>query len=111
MLLGAICPSQAQWEVEDGRVILLQGEASELSLRIMHSQRMEYSAEKLEEMEEWLGIAYGSKGVVHIDTRGLTLLDLARRVAEVVHLEEYSPVCNLHQRLEKIRGGGFNATK
>ncbi len=106
MLLNTLCPGEAQWQVEDGRVILLKGEGTELWLRMILTKREGYSAEKLEKMETWLGKVYGMKGVVRFDTRGLTVSDVTRRVAEIVHLEDYAPTCDLHKRLKAIRSKG-----
>lgn len=107
-LLSRICPGQAQWQVENGRVVLLQGEGSELALRMVITKREDYTAEKLQSMEERLGKAYGIEGVTKFDTRGLTPSDVARRVAEIIHLEPYAPTCNLHNRLETISREGLN---
>jgi len=107
-LLCAICPGKAPWQVEHGRVILLQGESGELALRMVITQRKDYTAEKLRSMEERLVKAYGSEGVIKFDTRGLTPSDVARRIAEIIHLEPYEPICNLHKRLEDIRKEGIN---
>lgn len=104
-LLATLCPDAAPWQVEDGRVVLLQGDGAELSLRMLATMRKDYTADKLDAMEEQLGKAYGDEGVVRFDTRGLTPSDVTRRVAEIVHLEEYVPVCNLHRRLEEVRNG------
>ena len=71
-LLNRLCPNQAQWKVEDGRVIFLRGEGRELALRMVITQRTDYSASKLKDMEAKLSQAYGSDGVIAIDTRGLT---------------------------------------
>lgn len=109
-LLTTICPGHAQWQVEDGRIILLLGESSELALRMMLTQREDYTADKLRSMEERLGETYGNEGVTRCDTRGLTPADVARRVAEVIHLESYIPTCNLHERLENIREKGRTST-
>ncbi len=108
-LLGTLCPDQAPWKVEDGRVILLRGEGRELALRMVRTNREGYTAEKLTDMEARLAKAYGSDGVVSIDTRFLTPADVARRVAQIVHLEEYNPTCDLHERLEEFKNGGMNA--
>ncbi len=108
-LLNALCPGQAPWRVEEGRVILLQGEPSELALRMVIAQRKDYTTEKLCKMEARLGKAYGVDGVVRCDTRGLTPTGVARRVAEIVHLEDYNTVCDLHKRLQDIQKEGINA--
>ena len=81
-----------------------------MALRMIMTQRKEYTAEKLREMEARLGKAYGSTGVIAFDTRGLTPADVARRLAEIVHLEPYPPLCQLHERLQLIQKDGYNAT-
>lgn len=103
-----LCPGKSTWRVEDGRVILLQDEGSELALRMILTQRKDYTAEKLTMMEDRLGKAYGSNGVVRYDTRGLTPTDIVRRVAEIVHLEDYGQTCDLHERLAQIKREGFD---
>lgn len=107
-LLGVICPGKVKWQVEDGRVILLQGDSNEHALRMVITQRKDYTAKKLCSMEVRLEKAYGSYGVTKFDTRGLTPTDVARRVAEIIHLDPYAQNCNLHKRLKDIRKDGFN---
>jgi predicted ATPase len=107
-LLTAICSGSEHRKVQDGRVILLQGEGSELALRMVLLHREGYTTDKLRNMEERLGKAYGTKGIIKFDTRGLTPSDVAHRVAEIIHLEPYVSTCDLHKRLEDIRKDGFN---
>lgn len=111
-LLGAICPGEA-WNVEDGRVIILKGDGEELALRMVFTQRKEYTAEKLMRMESRLEKAYGPHGIITFPTKGLTPADVVRRIAEIVHLEPYgsaqAPSCNLHNRLHEIKKGGTDA--
>jgi len=107
-LLAALCPGQAPWKVEDGRVILLEGDGNELALRMAFTQRKDYTADKLTEMKDWLGKAYGSSGVTRYDTRGLAPADVVRRLAEIVHLERYAPTCDLHKRLQDVQTEGMN---
>jgi hypothetical protein len=105
-LLSTICPGHASWNVEEGQVIFLEGDSSELALRMVITQRPEYTEDKLKIMEEKLGKAYGDS-VIRINTRGLTPSDVAKRVAEIIHLETHSK-CNLHKRLENIKKDGSN---
>lgn len=107
-LLDKIGPEESEWPVEDGRVILLQGDCSELSLRMVITSREDYTTEKLQKIEDHLSKAYGVNGVVRFDTTGLTPSNVAHRVAEIIHLESYFPTCNLHERLMNIRENGFN---
>jgi len=108
-LLDKICPGH-KWQVEDGHVILLNGDPHELALRMLFSQRKHYTEDKLKAMQTTLGNLYGGKGVVRFDTCGLSPCDVAKRVAEIVHLEEYEP-CDLHSRLEEIRKGEIVAAE
>lgn len=108
-LLGSLCPGQAQWHVEDGRVILLKGDSRELALRMVMTERDDYTEEKLKYMEARLEKAYGDTGVTVFDTTGLTPSGVARRLAEIVHLEDYGSTCDLHKRLLEIQGEETNA--
>lgn len=107
-ILNTLTPDQATWHVERGKVILLEGDKDELALRMILTDRIDYTAEKLKNMESQLKTAYGDEGVSCFDTRGLTPSDVARRVAEIIHLEPYDPTCNLQNRLETIRDEDFN---
>ena len=108
-LLRKICPSNVDWKVQDGRVIFLQGDPRELGLRNVLAGRYDYDEKRLQKNEEMLARAYGETGVVQVDTRGITASDVARRVAEIVHLEEYDPICDLHERLVEFKKRGLDA--
>jgi hypothetical protein len=110
-LLNALCPDQVPWRVENGKVVFLKGESSELALRMVLTKREDYTANKLARMDERLEKVYGVNGVTYFDTRGLTPSDVARRVAEIVHIEPYNPPCDLHQRLQDIVREGFDVAK
>lgn len=107
-LLQALCPGRSPWQVEDGRVVYLQGAAEELALRMVMTHRQKYTAERLEQMEKRIGKAYGVKGVTRFGTHGLTPSEVVRRVAEIIHLEPYNSSCDLHKRLENIKRVGIN---
>lgn len=110
-LLKTICPGPRPYKVEDGKVILLIDDVKRLALKMIETDRSKYTEDDLKEMEDHLKKAYGSDGVEVVDVRGWGRADVARRVAEIVHLEKYEPVCDLHARLEKFRDGGFNAVE
>jgi len=103
-LLNKMSPGQSEWKVEPGCVILLLGDAKELSLRMKLTQRTGYTSDKLKEMEDALKNVYNSNeaSAHHIDTCGLSASEVAQRIAEIVHLEEYTEI-NLHKRLEEIK--------
>jgi hypothetical protein len=90
-------------------VIILEGDPGELAVRLILTQRERYNRDKLQTMQATLDKAYaaGSTGVVKVDTRGLLPPDVARRVAAIVHLEDYKEF-DLHARLESIKDRGFD---
>ncbi|MDX9972091.1 MAG: SIR2 family protein [FCB group bacterium] len=104
-MLKAICGAEMNERVASGRVILLTGDCDDLALRLILSKREGYTSDKLKKMEKALKQVYGKDGVVCFDTRGLAPADVVRRVAEIVHLEDYDSdkLCDLHQRFEQIR--------
>jgi hypothetical protein len=59
-------------------------------------------------MEETLKTNYGEDGVVVVNTRGLSTADIVRRIAQIIHVDEYDKCCDLHGRLEEIEGGGMH---
>jgi len=102
-LLDAICPDR-KWGVEAGVVIILTGDPKELSARVRSTGRDEYTSDKLERMQEDIVELYGGKpGVVVIDTRYLSVRDVTKLVAAVVHEDGYFP-CNLEQHLKENEG-------
>lgn len=104
-LLAAICPGSASWQVQNGKVIVLEGDCNELSLRLLMTGRDQYTSDRLEDNSKKLKKAYDGPGATVVNTRGLNPSEVAKRVAEIVHLEDYDPPFDLHGRLDVIRGG------
>lgn len=91
-LLQTICHGSA-YPVQEGVVILLLGIPEELSARVRATGRADYTPEKLEKMQQTMKDLYqATPGVVTIDTRYLTIPEVTKRVAQVIHREEYKPV-------------------
>ena len=106
-LLSAICPSEAH-ELEPGVVILLTGIPEELSARVKATGRLEYTAQKLKDMQETMKEIYaGHPGVVSISTDFLSIPELTKRVAQIIHRDKYEPA-NLMAMLKahEARGNG-----
>lgn len=101
-LVTTICPGEAAWKVQNGVVILLTGDPKELEVRLILSGRKEYNADKLDKMEKAMKKIYEIEGVIILDTHGLTIPEVTKRIAEIIHLREYKP-CNIHTRLEAFR--------
>jgi thymidylate kinase len=101
-LLDRICPNR-KWKIEAGTVILLTGDPEVLSARVRARGRDEYSEQKLQDMQEDLLSIYQGCNVNTIDTKNLSVLEVARKVAWVVHRLEYAP-CDLNWALLKHAG-------
>ena len=90
-LLTAICPSDSH-ELEPGVVILLTGIPEELSARVKATGRLEYTAQKLLDMQDTMKKIYdGHPGVVTITTDFLSIPELTKRVAQIIHRDKYEP--------------------
>lgn len=104
LLADHICPGNG-YGIEDGVVILLLGDAKELSARVRATGRKEYTAEKLEQMQLDMKKLYQSMpGTVTIDTQFMGIAELTKRVAEVIHRGNYIPA-ELTKKLHSFIGG------
>lgn len=102
-LLDAICEAE-KWHVENGVVILLTGDTQELSARIRATGRTDYQPNDLEQMAKALHCIYRIKGVRRLDTHGLSIPEVTRKVGEIIHLDEYQ-TCRLEARLRAFWKG------
>lgn len=100
-LLTSICPGNAK-PVFPGSVIILTGDPEELSLRIALTERTTYTPRRLQEMENAINDLYPPSGSTRINTKGMSIAEVARRVAEIIHLDKYQEA-DLHGKLETIR--------
>ena len=104
-LLSAICPSNAH-ELEPGVIILLTGIPDELSARVKATGRLEYTAQKLLDMQNTMLKLYSGKpGVVTIRTDFLSIPELTKRVAQIIHRDIYEPA-NLMAMLKAHEASG-----
>lgn len=102
-LLQAMCPAD-ELHILDGAVVLLSGDTRELSARIKATGRDEYTPKKLDQMSNAMKGIYRMNDVVHLDTQGLTIPEVTRKVGEVIHLTQYKP-CKLETRLKMFANG------
>ena len=92
-LKAAMCPDAGD-TVERGVVILLVGQARELSARVRARGRADYNVKRLEKMQRDLSRIYDSRrveGVRVVDTTFMNITDVTKRVAEIIHRETYTP--------------------
>lgn len=107
-LADRLCPDDGHgsYGVEEGVVILLLGDPKELSARVRATGRQEYTAEKLKQMQIDMKELYESMpGTITIDTQFMGIAELTKRVAELIHRQEYAPA-NLTEKLKSYIGAG-----
>ena len=100
-LLDRMCPNRKRGtsRVEEGTVILLTGDADVLTARVRATGREDYSRERLERMQETMRHIYNRDGVHVIDTRNLSVQEVTKQVADIIHRASYKP-CDVHGALE-----------
>ena len=102
-LADRLCPGGG-YGIEAGVVILLLGDPKELSARVRSTGRQEYTATKLDEMQTDMRMLYESMpGTITIDTQFVGIAELTKRVAEVIHRQEYVPA-DLTKKLQSFIG-------
>lgn len=89
-LLDRICPKR-KWKVEEGVVIVLTGDPEVLSSRVRATGRQNYSTNYLEVMQNDIVGLYQGNGVHKIDTKNLSIIEVTKKVAEIIHRQEYMP--------------------
>lgn len=79
--------------LEPGSIILLTGDPQEIHFRLTRKTgSTTYSAEDLEKMQRNLEEIYKDKNTQIIDTRHMTLDQVVKKVAHVIHGEEYKAI-------------------
>jgi hypothetical protein len=101
LLLDTICPDR-KWKIVNGAVVLLKGDPAELSIRNLATGRDEYTPERLAEMQAALDIVYAEDSVFRLETRGMSMPEVTRKVAEIVFFDAYRE-CDLHSTLEAFQ--------
>lgn len=100
-LLNTICPG-GKWEIAEGTVIFLVGNSKELAARVLVTGKSGYTEDRLSDMENSLRSVYDGEGVRIVDTRGMSIAQVTRRVSEIIHFEEYKPF-KFVERLNAIK--------
>lgn len=103
-----LCPDDGHGDygVEKGVVILLLGDPKELSARVRATGRQKYTEKKLDKMQADMKALYGSMpGTITIDTQFMGIAELTKRVAEIIHRQEYVPA-DLTAKLKSYIGAG-----
>jgi hypothetical protein len=104
-LIEAVSPGSAKRTVHPGHVILLVGDPKEIKIRAAVKNK-ETPEKYTEGMQRALELVYGEDGVSEIDATNMTIRQVVKEIARIVHLRRYSE-CNLQKRLEDIRDGAI----
>jgi len=107
-LLDSICPGRTGWNVEEGVVIALQGDPEVLTSRVRATGRTEYTKDRLNKMQQAIDTIYVGEGVKKINTCNLPINEVTKRVAKIIHCDQYVPF-DLHGVLSTLEKGGDGA--
>jgi hypothetical protein len=108
-LKKAIVKGRSRRRVQPGHVLLLTGDSWELHARII-AQNKESATETLEENQKYLTKIYDIQGVTKIETKSLGISEVVRRMASIIHLEEYVEA-DLQARLDHFVSDGADQTE
>ena len=89
-----------------GRVLLLVGDTKEISTRLLLRGEVgrRSNPDYLGEQQEKLKSIYCVDGVQQVDTTNLTLLELVKKIARIIHREDYREL-DLEALLQSIQDG------
>ena len=101
-LRAAICTrTKLQRQIVPAHIVLLLADPKEMEIRAK-ARGKEFDAAALGRQEKDLTFVYGTgAGVTVVDTRGLTVSEIVKRVARVIHNNLYDEV-NLTERMELL---------
>ncbi|MGA9350331.1 MAG: SIR2 family protein, partial [Anaerolineae bacterium] len=97
----AISPGRSKRKIQAGHVILLRGDEKVMAarLRVGHKRG---SPEYLAELHKSFQKIYSRPGTTELDTRGLSIHEVVKRVAHIIHMQDYQEA-DLHGILLKTK--------
>jgi hypothetical protein len=87
-LVKAICRKRGR-VILDGAICILRGEPKELSVRVMATGRDGYTADKVLQMQDTMATLYAGPGAFPLETCGMSVSDVTKKVAELICFEPY----------------------
>ena len=101
LISKSLSPGKSNRKAVAGQVILLVGDPEDLEARVV-GRHKQSSAPLIADLQERLERVFSYVGKpVTIDTRGLSVAQVVKRVARIMLLENYAPI-DLAQCLKKI---------
>ncbi len=92
--------------IMSGQIILLLDEPAVLAIRLEATDK-EYSEERLCKLQNDLKKIYNIDGVTTIDAQYMSLDEIVKDIARIIHTEDYRPI-DVQNRLVEIKKGGSN---
>jgi hypothetical protein len=90
--------------LRSGRVLLLVGNTDDISTRLSRRKGERSDSDYLDDLQEKLKLIYESSNVRIVPTHDLSLLELVKQMARIIHREEQSEV-NLEELLQSVEKG------
>ncbi len=84
-----------------GHVILLLDDPAILEMRLIAGPK-EYTEERLKRLQDDIKKVYNFKDVSKIDAKYMTKHEIIKRVAKIIHAEEYKEI-NIQNKIEEIK--------
>jgi hypothetical protein len=107
MIAQGLSPGKAARRPQDGHIILLTGVPDDMEARAI-GRHKQSQADVIEEMQQKLKQIFDGSPATAIETLGLSIPQVVKRVAQTIFLETYSPV-DLSAVLRRIEGNGIAA--
>jgi hypothetical protein len=102
-LVKAISPGKSRRRTQPGHMIFLVADGNEFAARAAGRHKFG-EPDYYEMMQDHFETILGEHGVTRIDVRGLSIHDVVKQAAHIIHLQEYTEV-DLHQILLDIKDG------
>jgi hypothetical protein len=106
LIAEGLRPGAAAREIQPGQVVLLTGKPEDMEARVV-GRHKESKADVIEEMQGKMRRIFAGPGAPsEVNTWGLSIHQVVKRVARIIHLEEYKPT-NLTKLLHRIESDGL----
>jgi hypothetical protein len=108
-IAGVLSPGRARRGIQDGHVIVLTGDPNDMEARVV-GRHKQSKADLIQDMQGKICRIFDSGSATSVvNTWGLSIPEVVKRVARIILLEEYKPL-DLTGMLMRIRSGGLPAT-
>jgi hypothetical protein len=107
MIAQGLSPGKAARRPQDGHIILLTGAPDDMEARAI-GRHKQSRADVIGEMQQKLRQIFDGSSATIIETLGLSIPQVVKRVAQTILLDTYSPV-DLSEVLRRIECNGFAA--